>query len=134
MLTFTDHGDRTGHYYGCDDEGDEEATAFEVQLPVKYEVCWRCDGAGVHDHPAFSNGITSSEWVEWDDDEQQAYMNGRYDVQCEECKGLRVVQVVDEEKIPEEYKEAWAQRAKEEQEYRNEIAYERRCRERGIEY
>ena len=65
--------------------------AFSV--PGKFEVCPRCDGTGKHDHPAFSNGITSSEWNghDWDDESRESYLRGTYDVQCTECDGKRVV-------------------------------------------
>ncbi len=80
----------------CDDDGFEPEGA-PVALPTKKEVCGRCRGEGKHDHPAFSNGITSSEWAEWDADEREDYRRGVYDVPCEVCHGLRVVDVIDEE-------------------------------------
>lgn len=58
-----------------------------------WKICERCDGNGKHDHPAFSNGITSSEWAEWDDDDRSAYMGGVYDVPCSECGGRGSVKV-----------------------------------------
>jgi len=83
-------------------DGEDEDGEFteEVSLPAKYEVCPRCAGSGVHDHPAFSSGITSSEWAEWGAEDQESYMQGAYDVQCSECDGQRVVLVVDEDKCP----------------------------------
>lgn len=81
------------------DEGDD----LVVDLPARYEVCGRCDGAGKHVNPSIDgNGITSSEWAEWDEDERDSYMNGAYDVTCEECGGLRVVKVADEEALSAE--------------------------------
>jgi len=77
----------------------EELTEELVQLPTHKEVCSRCRGEGKHDHPAFSNGITSSEWAEWDADEREDYRRGVYDVPCENCRGLRVVDAVDEEAL-----------------------------------
>jgi DnaJ-class molecular chaperone len=68
-----------------------------VHFPAKWEICYRCNGDGHHDHPAFSNGITSSEWAEWDDDDRENYLSGRYDVRCEECKGEGKILVIDEE-------------------------------------
>lgn len=62
-----------------------------TEFPAHAEVCSRCNGKGKHDHPAFANGITGSEWSEWDQDEREGYMSGRYDVTCEECNGKRVV-------------------------------------------
>jgi len=70
-----------------------------LELPTHKEVCYRCRGEGKHDHPAFANGITSSEWAEWDADERADYFAGVYDVGCEECGGLRVVDVIDESRL-----------------------------------
>lgn len=62
----------------------------------KYQVCPRCEGEGTHTNPSIDgNGITSSEWAEWDEEDREMYMTGGYDVQCELCKGQRVVTVTD---------------------------------------
>lgn len=54
----------------------------------RWAICDCCEGSGTRDNPAFSNGITSSEWHdEWDDDDRQAYLSGRYDVPCGDCAG-----------------------------------------------
>ncbi len=58
----------------------------------RWAICERCEGNGSHDHPAFSNGISSDEWAEWDADERESYMHGRYDVPCSECGGAGKVQ------------------------------------------
>jgi hypothetical protein len=69
-------------------------TGEELELPTKFELCPRCQGAGTHTNPSIDgNGITSSEWAEWDDDDRETYMSGGYDVRCETCKGERVVAV-----------------------------------------
>ena len=58
-------------------------------------ICERCRGHGMVDHPAFSNGITSSEWAdEWDEDSREAYLAGVYDVPCKACEGGRVRQPI----------------------------------------
>lgn len=74
---------------------DEEGYIHELSLPAKYEVCPRCDGRGVHDNPAFSNGFTSDEMAEEGPEFVEDYMAGVYDVRCSECKGERVVPVPD---------------------------------------
>lgn len=72
-----------------------------LRLPVKMEVCSRCEGRGTHVNPAVDgNGITAEEWAnDYDDDTREAYMSGRYDIQCEECQGANVVPAVDESKL-----------------------------------
>lgn len=68
------------------------------ELPAKFEVCPRCEGRGSHTNPSIDgNGITSSEWDEWGEEEKETYMSGGYDVSCERCDGQRVVLVVDQE-------------------------------------
>lgn len=71
-----------------DREGDE----VEIEFPAKMEVCARCEGTGKHTNPSIDgNGITGSEWAEWDDEDRETYMNGGYDVRCEACHGANVV-------------------------------------------
>ena len=61
---------------------------FEV--PARFEVCSTCKGKGSHVNPSIdSHGITGDEWDEWGYEEQDAYMNGAYDVTCNECNGKR---------------------------------------------
>lgn len=77
---------------------------IEHYFPAKYEVCDVCEGKGSYvNRNIDGNGITSSEWEEAGEEFQEDYMSGKYDVQCEECKGLRVILFVDEDALlPEE--------------------------------
>ena len=77
-----------------------------IILPAKNEVCGRCNGEGVHDHPAFANGLTWEDFAE-DPDFYEEYRSGMYDVVCTECKGLRVVPVVYELQLSEDQKIVW---------------------------
>lgn len=78
----------------ANDEGDET----EEELPAKYDVCSRCNGHGIHTNPNIDgNGITSSEWSEWEPEEKESYLSGKYDVSCEVCSGEKVMMAVDEE-------------------------------------
>lgn len=85
------------HYEITEDE--QEAIAQEaanvLRLKFKWEICGCCRGSGGVDHPAFSNGITSSEWADMSSDEQNSYMRGDYDVLCDPCKGSGKVKVPD---------------------------------------
>lgn len=86
-----------------DDENDSEE---EVEFPGKNEVCSRCDGFGTHVDPNIDgNGITASEWEEWDQEDRESYMDGEYDVTCEECSGDKVVMVPDVSLCSSEQKE-----------------------------
>lgn len=91
-------------------------------------ICWRCEGHGKVDHPAFSNGITSSEWAEWEPEERQNYFNGAYDVPCDTCKGSGKVKAPDIQSMTfEEKRELVLQlrEQREEAEYQRMWAYER---------
>ena len=101
----------------------------EVALPSVFEVCPRCRGTGVHDNPAFENGI-SPEQFEEDPDFKADYLKGRYDVPCSECKGLRVVAVPDIAQLSDDQKR-WLQNK---YDAAAEARDERRMRDRGIEF
>jgi hypothetical protein len=81
-------------YY--DDNGDE----LTAELPSHMMVCDRCQGHGTHLNPSIGEYAYSREEFEesFDEEERGEYFRrgGRYDVQCETCKGLRVVEVVDQ--------------------------------------
>jgi hypothetical protein len=72
---------------------------LKVTMPAKYEVCSRCEGRGTHVNPSIDgNGLTAADFSE-DPDFEEAYFSGRYDVQCEQCRGLRVVPEVDDPRL-----------------------------------
>lgn len=82
---------------------DEQGNIFEHELPTKKAVCDECEGHGTVLHPDIANHAYSREEFEEafsEEDEREAYFKrgGMYDVQCPQCNGLRVVDVVDEEK------------------------------------
>ena len=63
---------------------DKEKFSFPViKFPTKFEICSQCDGHGSHVNPSIDcGGITSSEWAEWDHEDQERYMSGGYDIPC----------------------------------------------------
>ncbi len=79
-----------------DDDGERVVT-----LPVKMEVCSRCEGHGYHLTPSIGEHAYSQEefYEAFDDEEDRAEYfrrGGIYDVRCYDCKGANVVPVVDE--------------------------------------
>ena len=74
-----------------EDTGKE--TSFSI--PSRWEICDRCRGNGVHDNPAFANGISAEDFAE-DEDFRENYFAGHYDVRCEECNGTGKTLVPDE--------------------------------------
>lgn len=100
----------------------------EVKMPMRKEVCDRCHGEGAHVNPAIDgHGITSDEMEELGDDFREDYLSGRYDVRCEECDGLRVVDVLDRERCTPEQLKAWDEAEQAEYDYRAERAAELRA-------
>lgn len=86
----------------------DDGSFEEKEFPAKYEVCDTCEGRGSHVNPSIdSHGIGAEEWDrDWDEDDREAYFDGRYDVPCAECHGARVTPVLDEDRAtPEERKQ-----------------------------
>ncbi|CRY84083.1 Uncharacterised protein [Yersinia intermedia] len=65
----------------------------------RWEICPSCEGHGKVDHPAFSNGITSSEWNEMDQQDRESYKAGDYDVPCHRCRSLGRIKIPIFEKL-----------------------------------
>jgi hypothetical protein len=112
-----------------DDEGEEVTHSF----PSTNEVCPRCEGYGTHLTPSIGEHAYSMEefYESFDDEEdREAYFQrgGKYDVQCEECKGNKVVEVVDESKLSDEQKVLYAQWQESEEENARSDAEDRRTR------
>lgn len=114
--------------------GDEEIQAV---MPAKMAVCYRCEGAGSHTNPSIDgNGITSSEWAEWGEEEQETYMSGGYDVTCEVCHGANVVPQPNYEAASAQVKKLWRLKQRAEEADAREVASERwlRMAESGERY
>jgi hypothetical protein len=118
-------------------EAEQEAISHEAEnilrRKFKWEICGCCRGGGGVDHPAFSNGITSSEWAEMSHDEQDSYMRGDYDVQCDPCEGSGKIKVGDvslmtfaEKRVMVRYRQVQRVEAEIERQFAAEIAAERR--------
>lgn len=80
----------------------------ELKLPSKMEVCSRCEGHGSILNPSIGeHAYTMEEFREsFDEEEREQYFKrgGIYDVQCPVCCGRNVVEVIDEDHIPEAQK------------------------------
>ncbi len=95
----------------------------------KWAICGCCEGHGKVDNPAFSNGITSSEWEQWGDEDRASYLSGLYDVPCPDCRGSGKIKVPDVAAMTfTEKRELVLQRieAREEAEFLRQCAHERR--------
>jgi hypothetical protein len=81
-----------------------------ITVPTKFAVCGTCEGKGTHVNPSIdAHGIGADEWAEWDQEDREAYMRGRYDVRCYECNGRNVVTVLDTNRASPEMIKEWEQ-------------------------
>ena len=62
----------------------------------RWVICPECHGEGKHAHAIDGNGITASEWAEWEPEERETYLAGGYDRTCEECDGSGKVKIEEE--------------------------------------
>jgi hypothetical protein len=97
-----DEGRMIAFIYGEDNE-----TEFEI--PIKFEMCETCGGKGKHVNPSIdAHGITEDEWGQWGSEEQELYMSGGYDIECNECQGKRVIPVPVITKLTDEQQKAFS--------------------------
>lgn len=90
-----------GCYEAAGDIAECDDGTAETELPAKFEVCDTCRGKGSHVNPSIDgNGLTAEDFAE-DPDFREDYFSGVYDVTCHECKGLRVVPVIDYDRLNE---------------------------------
>ena len=100
-------------------------------IPSTVKVCFTCEGRGSHVNPDIdSHGITADEMSELGEDFQESYFSGVYDVVCTQCKGNKVIAVVNANACNPEQIEL----VKEEQEWIDRENLARSMRERGFEY
>lgn len=98
---------------------------FEIDLPAVRVVCPRCEGSGSHVNPSVDGNGLSAEDLD-DDDFRESYMQGHYDVQCEECKGQNVVLRLDWDKLTDKMKDRVQRQQRQESYDRQEAEGERR--------
>ncbi|MCV7174840.1 hypothetical protein [Mycolicibacterium sphagni] len=101
----------------ADDDGGTE-------VPGKFEVCPRCRGRGVHD--GWDGGMTGDEMAEQGPEFFDDYQSGVYDKRCTVCNGLRVVEVVDTDRLPPGLRMPYQRAERSRLEMEAEIAAERR--------
>ncbi|MHB1260367.1 MAG: hypothetical protein ACYC2H_01490 [Thermoplasmatota archaeon] len=98
----------------------------EYEIPARFEVCGNCDGKGSHVNRAIDGHGISQEEFDEDPDFREDYFAGVYDVDCDECRGARVMPIVDEVRATPQQLEIANDRIDGEADYRRECAAERR--------
>ena len=75
----------------------------KIEIPGKYIVCPRCEGRGSHTNPSIDgNGLSREDFDEMGPQSEEDYFAGVYDVVCHECKGKKVIMIVDKNKATKE--------------------------------
>lgn len=88
----------------------------EIDLPMKFIVCWVCDGHGKHVNPAIDAGGLSEEMMQ-DEEFLDGYQSGVYDVPCNGCGGKRVVPDVNWDAMPADQVALYKAQLREEADY-----------------
>lgn len=89
-----------------------EIRDVEYQVPTSKEVCPTCHGEGKHSRAM--GAISAREFAEsWEPEEIEAYFNGAYDKVCEQCRGIRVIDVADYESLGHELSRQYEQEQRE---------------------
>lgn len=75
----------------------------KCKIPYDWVICESCRGNGSHSKHL---GVISSEnWNEWSDEDQNFYMSGGYDKTCDLCDGSGKIKELDVESLPEDVQE-----------------------------
>jgi len=89
------------------DTYDEEGNDITLDLPLKWEVCGTCNGAGSHVNPSIdSNGLSAEDFAD-DPDFEHDYFSGAYDIPCNECGGRRVTATSSDPRFEKVVNDAW---------------------------
>jgi hypothetical protein len=73
-----------------------------LTLPARMEVCDLCQGTGTVVNPSIdASGLTSDDFYK-DPDFEEEYFSGYYDIPCPQCRGNRVIPVVERETLSSE--------------------------------
>ena len=97
------------------------------EVQSKRIVCERCEGEGSHVNPNIDGHGLTQEDLERDPEFKQNYLSGAYDIECKDCKGDRVVDVIDIESLSYEDKEAYQRNQDDIRYAKNEYYYERQA-------
>jgi len=90
---FTDVNEKsmTANFTYENDDGEEVVK----QVHLRFEVCDLCEGRGKVVNPSVDCGGLTSADFDADPDLAEEYTSGTYDIDCPQCKGKRVVPVLD---------------------------------------
>ena len=106
----------------------DEHGEIEIKLPTIKVICPTCIGEGTTTrHVEPDGGFSGSEWAEMDYEFRESYIAGRYDRPCPECKGLRVIDDVDEARCAPDVLQRWYDQLEAEYAHRRDEEAERRA-------
>jgi hypothetical protein len=91
---------------GLDENMKENYEAENQFFRAHWEICSCCKGRGIiTDPPGFGSGFTDDDFAD-DPDFVESYMQGTYDVPCDDCRGAGKVLVPDVE-VGNQWKEVF---------------------------
>ena len=73
--------------------------AVMIQAPIHNALCPMCEGDGTVVNPSIDfNGLSNEDF--YDDPEfEEDYHSGRYDIQCPNCKGNKIIQTINYDQV-----------------------------------
>lgn len=107
---------------------------YEIKVPGKRVKCEECDGTGAVLRDGLRGHAFSSEELFEDPDFAEGYFRGDYDVQCDVCRGEKIVVEPDEDRMTKRQKLLWAATCQAMAEAEAEARHYRMLRNAGIEY
>lgn len=110
-----------------DDEHDTEEEEM-LKLPAKLELCDLCNGKGKVVNPSIDAGGLSQDDFYDDPGFEEDYFSGVHDISCPQCRGKRVVPVVNYDGLSREEKEEFDKYQREQAEIAEEEYSDRRTR------
>lgn len=81
-------------------EAMDDGEITKCRIVYEWEICDSCRGNGHHSRHL---GVISYEqWNEWSNEDQDFYMRGGYDKNCDRCDGSGKIKEIDMESLPED--------------------------------
>ena len=111
--------------YDEEHDTEEEKT---LSLPARLELCDLCSGKGSVVDPSIDAGGLSQDDFYDDPGFEEEYHGGTYDIPCPQCRGKRVVPVVNYEGLAPEQKKEFDEYQREQAEIAEEEYNDRRTR------
>lgn len=105
---------------------DDDGIEIVHRIQMRWEICPTCQGDGAHVHRDIDAGGLTSADFDYDPDFRDDYFSGKYDVQCEECRGSGKVLVPDWDTNDPKVLDLYWEKMSADADYETQRDYERR--------